>query len=346
VSERLSIDDATRAALRARHVAFTKARLLSDTGRAELRKNLEAGFAAVMKRPVKELFVADDVVAFVEHLVSEPVLVHTVRPILRTAILLEAGRLREEPLPAKAYVSSEARASIEKLLERPGIVPAAFVRQLVTHRAFERVMSEVLDDALKQFGGKMNPFTAEWGLPSLTKKTGAFSLGLGAVLKSFENVQQEFERRLEPERKRFLSAFARTALGTVADMIVRGADDPPMVELRKELLAWVLEQPTSELAANWSERNVELGEQIGHELSKHVLGLEATKRRRRATVEMLLGAHGSQSLEEALSKYGARIEPAFDAIVGLLWPTLRVALDTPAVEAWLDEVVGGFWDEV
>jgi hypothetical protein len=346
VTERLSIDDATRRALRARHVAYTKARLLSDEGQAELRANLEAGFAAITKRPVRELFDASALVALVEHVVSEPVLTHAVRPILRTAILLEAGRLREEPLAVGAYVSSQARASIELLLERPGIVPGPFVRQLVTHRAFERVMSEVLDDALKQFGAKMNPFTAEWGLPSLTKKAGAFSLGLGALLKSVESVQQEFERRLEPERKRFLAAFARTALGTVADTIVKTSDDPPMIELRKELFAWLLEQPTSEVASTWSERNVELAERIGHELTTHVLGLEATRRRRKAQIELLLGAHGAQSLEEALAKYGARVEPDFDAIVGAVWPFMRAALDTPEVEAWLDRIVGGFWDEV
>jgi len=88
----------------------------------------------------------------------------------------------------------------------------------------------------------------------------------------------------------------------------------------------------------------ELGERIGHAVSRHVYALPATKQRRRASLEMFVRAHEKQKLREALATYGAEIRPDFDALVEVLWPLVLPSLDTSEVAAFVDELVGGFYD--
>jgi hypothetical protein len=73
--------------------------------------------------------------------------------------------------------------------------------------------------------------------------------------------------------------------------------------------------------------------------------MDASKRRRHAVMDMIMAAHGKQSVAEALETYGAKIEPDFDALTDALWPIVSVALDAPEVDAFVDDLVGGFYDE-
>ena len=203
----------------------------------------------------------------------------------------------------------------------------------------------MLDDALDEFSRKTNPFTAEWGLPSLLKRMGPLSLGLGAFAKGIEAVRDEFDKRLEPERKRFLQSFARRSLDLAADFVVRRSDEPTFVAARKELLAWLLEQPVAEVVSPSGDRVTELVLDAAEATARHVNAMESTKRKRRATIEMLFAAHKSQSVEAALATYGAKVSLDYDAITDAVWPAVLVALDAPAVDAFLDDLVGGFYDE-
>ncbi|NUP10894.1 MAG: hypothetical protein HOW73_33025 [Polyangiaceae bacterium] len=328
---------------RAAHVAWAKDRLASEWGKAQLRKNLEAGFHAVMEAPVGELFDVDRVARVVEHFTTDPFLTKSVRPLVRAAILLELSRLREDPAKLGVYVSDEARALVETLLEQPELVSPKFVEKIVAHRAFEDIARDVLDDALREFSEKVDPFRAEWGIPSLLKLGGPIAFGLGAFTKAFESVRDEFQKRLEPERKRFLKGFATRALKMVAEFVIKRNGEPQFVALRKELFSWVLEQPVSELMTPASEAVTELSSQIGHELTKHVCSMDATKRRRRAKIEMIVRAHEKQPLRQALATYGATITPNFDVLVEALWPLMAPALKTPELEAFVEGLVGDFY---
>ncbi|MFO0550315.1 MAG: hypothetical protein U0271_18115 [Polyangiaceae bacterium] len=330
---------------RARHVAWARGFLRSDAAKAELRKNLEAGTQHLLSTKVEALFDAAAIDRLVEHFATDPTLSDTVRPLVRTRIILEAARLREEPQPLGVFVPEDARKLIEELLERPGLMPEKFVKTLLGHRAFEEISRDVLERALTEFSEKVDPFRAEWGLPSLLKLGGPLSFGLGAFAKGLDTVRNEFDKRIEPERKRFLRAFARRALDMVADFVVKRSDEPEFLALRKELFAWVLEQPVSELMASTSAETTELGERIGHAIARHVGALEATKRRRRAGIELLLKAHAKDTVAEALAKYGAKIAPDYDALTEVLWPIVRAALDAPAIDAFVERLVGGFYDE-
>ncbi|MBK6519212.1 MAG: hypothetical protein IPG04_35010 [Polyangiaceae bacterium] len=329
---------------RERHVAWAKERLSSEWGKAQLRKNLQAGFEAVLAAPVGELFEVEALAKLADHLASDGVVSKTTRPIVRTFFMLEMARLREDPSKLEQYVSPEARALFEELLERPDLISPKFVRELLGHPAFEPIMRDVLDDALREFSEKVDPFKAEWGLPSVMKIAGPLAFGLGAFAKALDAVREEFQKRLEPERKRFLQGFAKRGLKTVAEQAIKRSSDPQFIALRKELFAWLLEQPVSELTAPMTQATTELSERLGHELTRHNLGLEATKRRRRANIEMMVRAHAKQPLRQALATYGANLAPDFDAIVEVLWPLMRPALRSPEIEGFVEGLVGEFYD--
>ncbi len=334
-----------REAQRRAHVAFVKRRLGSEWGKTTLRKQLEAGFRSLLRENVGKLFDAAALDRLVESFTADPWLSQSTRPILRTAILLEMARLREEPNKLAAYVSPEAVALMNELLARPGLLPGKFVNKLLGHTAFEQIARDVLDDALREFSEKVDPFRAEWGLPSLMKRGGTFSLGLSAMAKGIDSMRDELQKRVEPERKRFLQAFARRALDTVAENVVKRSDEPQFIAVRTELFAWLLEQPVSELVATQAPAVTELLEKFGHAVAQHNTSDAGAKRRRRAQLDLLLHAHEKQPLEVALAVYGAKLEPDFDAIVEVAWPLVLLLLETPAVDAFIDELVGGFYDE-
>src|SRR5262249_37749361 len=123
--------------------------------------------------------------------------------------------------------------------------PARLLREALENEAAEEVMRDVLYDALKEFSEKVNPFFADWGLPSLLKKLSPF--GLGAMSKGFDSVRVEFDRRLEPEIRKFLLGFSRRALKNVADFTIDKADEPEFVAIRKRLVHFLLERRVAEL---------------------------------------------------------------------------------------------------
>lgn len=334
----------TNDSARARHLAWAKAKLESDWGKAKLRENLESTFLHTMRSNVGDVLDLAAITRLSDVLAGDPFVSETVRPLVRFSVMLELARLREDPTPVGTYVSSEARALVDQLLERPNLLPAAFVEKMLTHRAFEEISRDVLDQALRDFSEKVDPFRAEWGLPSLLKKGGPLAFGLGAFAKGFESIREEFDKRLEPERKRFLQVFARKSLEMVAGFIIKRNDQPQFIALRKELFAWLLEQPMSEVVAPASKETVELTENIGQAIAKHVGAMEATRKRRHATIEMIHRAHQKQTLEAALATYGAKLTPDFDALTEVIWPLVKNALKTPSVESFFDELIGGFYD--
>lgn len=330
-----------------KHVAWAKARLRSAEGKAQLRKNLEAGTRALLAAPVGTAIDLPTTIRAVEAFVAEPFIAQTVRPIVRTAVLLRMARLREAPEKLGTYVSPEAKELFDRLLERPGLLPEKLVRELLTRKVFEEIARDVLDDALDEFSNKVNPFTAEWGLPSLLKRMGPLSIGLGAFAKGLEAVREEFDKRMEPERKKFLQSFARRSLDLVADFVIRRSDEPAFIGARKELLAWLLEQPVGELVSPGGEKATELAVLAGEATARHLETLESTHRHRRAAIEMLFLAHKQQTLEVTLATYGATLGVVdWDALTDALWPAVKVALDAPEVDAFVEDLVGGFYDEM
>ncbi|MFO0618025.1 MAG: hypothetical protein U0414_35870 [Polyangiaceae bacterium] len=326
--------------LRRRHLAFTIERLTGSEARAILESNVRSAIDALLASKVEDVVSADGIAKAIDALASSPAVEKMWRPAVRMFVLLEVARLREDSAPIGQYVPDRARADVRDLLARPGIMPAKLIRQVAEHEASEAVMRDVLDKAITDFQANVNPFTSDWGLPGLLKKMGPLGIGLA---KSLESVQHEFEKRIQPELKRFLQGAAKRALKRGAEVMIERSDEPSFVALRRELFAWALEQPTNEVL-NLDEKVVELGEAAAYEISRHVVSSDATRKRRRATIDMLFSAHRKQTVAQAMAVYG--ISPVLDAaaIAGALIGPVVAWVKSPAGARFLDDAIGAFYD--
>lgn len=326
--------------LRRRHLAYAVDRLTSPDAKALLKQNVRSAIDALLASKVEDVVSADAVAKAIDVAASSESIDKTWRPAIKMLVMLEVARLREDASPLGEYVPDRARAEVRDLLARPGIIPPKLVRQIAEHEASEAVMRDVLDKAITEFQSNVNPFTSDWGLPGILKKMGPLGMGLA---KSIESVQHEFDKRVQPELKRFLGGAAKRALRTGSEFLIEHGDEPSFVALRRELFAWALEQPTNEIL-NLEEKTVELAEAASYEVSRHILSSDATRKRRRATIDMLFSAHRKQTVGDALAVYG--IAPLFDAdaITGALFPPIVAWVRSPAGLRFLEELIGGFYD--
>jgi len=252
--------------------------------------------------------------------------------------------MRGDSTKLGAFVPPSARARIDQLLEKKRTLNEKLLRQLVEHEAMEETLGDVIFDALKEFNERVNPFVAEWGLPALLKKLGPF--GFAPVAKSLDNVRLEFDKRLEPEMRKFLQGFSRRAVRRLGDLVVQNNDNAKFLALRKSLAAWLYDQEIRELVANVDDESAELWNGVGVDVTKHALLLEASKNKRRVALETLLRDHGKEPLGRVLERYGLVAKPDTDAIARALWPVARAVFAGPAARARVEAIVSEFWDSV
>lgn len=309
-----------------------------DADRAAWRANLEAIYDELMAKPVGELFDAKAVSAAVEALYTEEALRDGWKPLARLAWILLLGQLKDDKHTVGSYVPEAQRAAIDEWVRDPDVVPERLIREMADDEAVRETIAALIYDALREFQDKVNPFFSEWGLPALLKRLGPF--GFGGVAKLFDSVRAEFERRLEPEMRRFLASFAGRGAERVASHVIDHAGDPAFIALRQRTMKWLLDQ---EVAALFSEKNEALAdgaEEIARETMAFALQRPIVRERRRLMVEQLIVLHAKQPLSEALAAYGIKARPSFDVIAAATWPIVRAALATRAGRAWLASVPG------
>lgn len=329
--------------LKAKQIAFLRARLVSEEAARDFRARLPDGWTALLATPLGQLADADAVNRALDAALTEPFVARTVRPAARAALVSLVAAARAEQSRAGEFVPERARPKIDRLLARPKILPERLMREVLESDAMEEVMHDVLFSVLKEFSQKVNPFVAEWGLPSLFKKLSPF--GLGGVGKGLESMRAEFEKRSEPEMRKFLRTISRQALRDTTDALITRADEPKFVALRKHVAAWALEQ---QVAAHLTldDEGTALAEEIGVDVLEHNLTREALASRRRAAVSAFIAAHRDLNLRAVLARHGITVEPDFDAIAAVLWPLVRSACESPPVQAWLESLVTEFFDSL
>jgi hypothetical protein len=326
----------------ARHVAFLEERLVSPAAHLEWRQNLAAVWSALLATRVTELVPGPALAAAVESCMTPEVVRRGLRPALHASALLASARLSEDEARLGRYVPSGASPKIEALLALPGLVPERLVREVMEHPAVEAVMRDVLYDALTEFSDKVNPFFAEWGLPGLLKRFAPF--GMGAMNKAFESVRAEFDRRLEPEIRKFLQGFTRRALKKSGDFVVAKADGPEFISLRRSLWAWLVEQRVTDLVAGPTDPRTTHALEAFLDAVEHTIALDSTREEIRAAIELAVAAHSRQTLGEAMAAYGVTLAVDTDAIADASWPVLVIALSSIPVRTWIRGMVHEFYE--
>jgi len=328
------------AAMEARLVKFVIEELSRDEDafRADVARAIDGLMATPLEMLVDPARVEDAVRAAL----AKDQVEGAIRPISKSIHMGVVTAMRHDKTKLGELVPAKARARIDKLLEKKRTTNEKLVRQLIEQEAMEATLRDVIFDALKEFNEKFNPFVADWGLPGLLKGLGRF--GLGPLTKSIDNVRVEFDKRLEPEMRKFLQGFSRRAVRRMADLVVQNGDDPKFMALRKSMVAFLYDQELREIVANVDDESAELWNAIGVDVAEHALVLDASVKRRKEILESLLRDHGKQPLARVLEKYGLGAKPDANAIARAAWPVARAIFLGPAAKARVESIVAKFFE--
>lgn len=341
-SDPLTLSAEQIAELRTRHVAFLAERLVSDRARADLVSSIAAGYDHVLSRPLRELVDPKTLVPAVADLFSEEAVRGLVSPIVSEVGRRLVAALREENTKLGDYVPKEARAAIDELIARPDLVPEELVRKIFDADITEEIMRDILYDALLEFNESVNPFFADWGLPALIKRF--MPIGSGAVLKSMTAVRGEFDKRLEPEMRKFLLGFSRRSKTKLADFIVTSAGDPKLVALRQSVVAFFYDETIAQITKNVDD-DARLGaDEAGVAIALEVLRNDHPRARVIAELEKLLAEHGDGTLGEWFARIGVNARPELEKLAEVAWPFVRLALDSPPGRAFYERITREFYD--
>lgn len=335
---RVDLDD-----LKSKQIAFLHQRLVSPAARAEWRANIAKILDQLLDRPLAELVDANALTAAIDACLVRSVLDASLQPVLARAVKEMRAILVAERAKIGSFVPPNAQQGLRDLASRSVPLLAPLVREVSEHEAARLVMTDVLHDALVQFSDRVNPFVAEWGLPSLVKKFSPF--GLGGVGKSIDGMRVEFEKRLEPEIRKFLIGFSREALRKGAGSIISQSDTPAFIALRQRILTFVLDQRFADVLLE--ERDNETVTKIAVEIILHACTDEKLGQQRRQIVKDFMQAHAASSLRQVVVSFGGPDKlPAnvVEAIAEATFPAFAAAVGSPTGKLWLDGIVAEFYD--
>lgn len=347
-SDRIQIPETDAMRLKERWLLFLEARLLGEAAFEEWKRNMRAVALELMQAPLSMLVDAGALNDALDAALSAQAVQKTLRPLAQSALGGARAEMLKQPGRVGDLVSPAAKEKINKLLERPDVFPEKLARHVVMHEASEEMMRDVLFDALKEFSERVNPFVAEWGLPALIKKMSPF--GLGGFQKSLASMQADFDKRLEPEIRKFLQGFSKKALTLALDEMIAKSGEPKAAALRKSIFEWLLSQELARLAHERREGDVQEINSIGLDIAEHVFTLPEVRVRRRAFIEGWLKENGHKSVHALCQEWGierdAAAEDAFwEAAARAAFPLLKAALGSPSAKRWLKEMVDAFFDE-
>jgi hypothetical protein len=328
------------AALEARQLAFLEARLVSNEAEREWRSNFPEVRKALNEARLGDLIEPRALADALEKTLTGAAVQQLARPIARRVLPLLLAELRADRGKVGERVPPDARARLEDLLSRPGSVPDRLLREIAEQDAIEEILRDVLYDGFKEFAERVNPFTAEWGIPSLLKRMSVLG---GAMTKGIEAVKAEFDRRLEPEIRRYLQGFTRRGLDRMVDVTIARADQPASIALRRHVLAWMLEQEIAVLAREADENALELAQEIGLDIAAAELDRAEGRARRRATVERLVEDAKDHTVAQVLAALGVTVSVDDEAVARTLWPFVKTLLSSGPVRAWIAKLVADFY---
>ncbi len=325
---------------KARFKAFLAARIDSPAAEAEWRANLERGYRELRAKPLTELLPRAALGRLVEA-ARRPELYEALAAKISVAVHAEAyPRVLAHEAKLGSYVPAAGRAKIDALLARPNLVNPKLVREILKQEAMEDLMREVLFDALKEFNQNVNPFFAEWGIPAIVKKV--MPIGAGAVLKSLDSVRGEFDKRLDPEIRKFLGAFARKALDRTAALMIDKGDSPKFVELRHAVARWLYEQPVGELARAADAEAVALGREAGLLIAAQAAASRDLTREVEGAIDAFYTRHRTDTLDAILAHYGVTYAPDLDALASGTWGLVKCAARSDTALDWAANLLGEF----
>jgi hypothetical protein len=329
------------AELKKKHIAFLAVRLVSEAAHEDWVRSFRDGYTWALELRVGDVI---DPVVLTDG-VTKALTADSVKalfaPVAREIHRRTLASMKRDKTHLGDYVPAQARLAIDDLLERNDLVPERLIRNVFDQEAIEDAIRDILYDGLKEFNETVNPFFADWGLPALLKR---MPIGGGAILKSMGAMRGEFDKRLDPEIRKFLLAFSRKAKGKLADIFVKKGDDPKLIELRKNVVSFLYSQSMSELLAGIDDSASSKAQLASEHVALETLRREQPRAHLKEGIEAFLNDHGNATFGECLKAIGATGEPDLEAWANLLWPDVKRALQSPVALAFLDKLTNEFYD--
>jgi hypothetical protein len=257
-------------------------------------------------------------------------------PLCRHAVRLGMARLAARGEPVADFVPPAARQALDQLVARPDVVPPSIVQEVLQDPAVEEVLRDVLFEALRQFSESASPFTADWGLPALLKRLPPF--GASPIRKAIESMRADFEKRLEPEIRKFLAGFSKRATRRAADHWLRKQQEPELRALRQRVVSALLKRPLGELSWPPDDPRGELLLEVVVETVGHVLVHEALRQELDELLDRALAAFGDKTVGEALEALGVGL-PEVAGVARAYWPLVARTLEGEPFGAALEKAV-------
>lgn len=340
----LSFPPATVAALRAKHIAYLAERLTDDRARGDFVRSFANAYDHVLSRPLRELVDPAALSAVLTDVVTADAIRGLAAPVLREIHRRTVSALKTDEAKVGDFVPEAAREAIAALIARPDLLPEDLVRRVFEDEAAEEVLRDVLYDALVEFNDSVNPFFADWGLPALLKKV--MPIGSGTVIKSIGAIRGEFDKRLEPEIRKFLLVFMRKSKSKIADLVVAKGADPKFIALRQSVVAWLYERSVAELTKTVDDDARDHVDTAAEEIALELAKQAHPRDRLRAEIEAFLKEKGDVTLGDWLTSIGAVARPELERIAELLWPHVRLLLESPPARAFYERVTWEFYDSL
>jgi hypothetical protein len=319
-----------------RRPALLERPIVSAADRAEWLRACRDLYDDLLTRTIAEALRPDEIARALRVVATPENVREFLGPLLRALHGDVIEFLKQDQTPLGDFVPEAARRSIDRLLERSDLIPDALVRKIFEQQAVQDAVYDTLYDGITQFNTTVNPFFADWGLPSFLRR---MPFGGSAILASMEALRGEFERRLEPELRKFLAPFSRRATGQLADAILTKSSDPKFVLLRRNLVLFLYSQSVAELL---SRVDGQAAGDVGIAVENVIL--ELVKQDRLATMmregaQRFVDEHGHKTVGQWLGEIGATgggiVGPAADSV----WPVVEKALESPFVRGIVRRVV-------
>lgn len=327
--------------LRERHVRFLEERLTDDRAKEDWLSSFDGAYDHLRAQRVRDVVEPARFAERLTALLTTETVHGFAAPIGRDLHARVLTSLRQHDQKLGTYVPDDARSAIDSIVTRPELVPAPLVRRVFEQEATEEMLRDVLYDALREFNDGVNPFFAEWGLPALVKKV--VPIGAGTILKSIGTMRAEFDKRLEPEIRKFLLAFSRRAKTKLADFVIAKNSDPAFVNLRKNIVLFFYEQTLADIVAGLTDDAMEEGNRAAESIAWAVVENGKPIAQLKAALETFVDEHGDDTVGQWLDAIGVSERPALRALAELLWPYVRLLLGSPAARAFFERVTSDFY---
>jgi hypothetical protein len=324
-----------------RHALFLRERLVSDAAQADWASLARRGWESLAAERLSDVVDPAAAARVIASVLDADSVRGLFAPVLREVARQAVATLRRDDTKLGDYVPSDARAAIDKLLERHDLIPDDLVREVFAQPIVGDAIENTLYDALTQFQSTVNPFFAEWGLPSILKR---MPIGGGLILSSMESLRAEFDRRVEPEIRKFLAVFSRRTRGDLAELFLSKSGDPKLARLRQDVVAYLYTRTVEELLAGLDEEMTETSAFVAERVALQVVERPAASTALEEALARFLEEHGDSTVGQWLERIGASGDVAVEAWAEASWPLVRTVLASTAMTELLERLAAEFYE--